>query len=453
MVKICLGSSTTIASLTRNLSLSFLIVGSLISPSWGQVKEVEIVGNPIVKEDKVTVRVKVKDKDDKPMMGLQDTNFSLVVDGKPVKFKNKDWKSAGDTVPPPAWVVVLLDYSGSMNQLDTRGTTKLAGAIQAIKEFTNVLAERAANTQVAVVPFGDPGTNCAGNPVNAENLDKFFPASDFKLINYLDFLASQSPCASTNIYEPLTRTIRFLSNSEDSRFSVAEDSKQPPPRLSVILLSDGYHNKLNEAKDFENLVALLKRNEQIIVHTLGYGLTPAQLGQKYKLAYPTTPAKVTTAKGIPAKPVAQKPKLGRPATRKDIGIGEGKVPEEEFVDQSRLKQIAQATGGIAEFSPDSQAVADKLKLFLNALLGEYEISYIEPNSERGSKHDVKVVVQSGSSKLTSPAKSYTIEVFGRSLPLNIRLIMLFSVLLLLGVGGVLPFWMWAQSLKREALDT
>jgi len=419
--------STTIASWTHRLSLSVLLTSCLCSPSWGQVKTAEIIGSPTVNDERVTVRIKVKGTDDKPEMGLQYTDFSLLVDNKPVTFRSKDWKSATETTPPPAWIIFLLDFSGSMNNQDSRGTTKLAGAINAIREFTASLVDRGSNTQVAIVPFGEPGPHCEGNSVSNEELNKFFPAGDFKLSNYLDYLASQKPCASTNIYEPLSKAVRFFANSEDKRFYVPEDSHQPQPRLSVILLSDGYHNKANEEQDFNTLITLLKRNDQIIVHTLGYGLTPEELEQKYG--------------------------LNRPAERTDIGNGPHKVPEDDFVDKERLAEIAKVTGGISEFSANAEAVTDKLKLFLNALLGEYEITYTEPNAERGSKHDVHVVVQSTKdSQVTSEAKPYTIGVFGRSLPLNVRLLMLLIVFITLVGGGVIPFWLWAKHLKQEAQE-
>lgn len=427
MSKNSLDLSTTIASWTRKLSLSVVLAGCLCSPSWGQVKTAEIVGNPLAKDDAVTVRIKVTDTNDRPVMGLQKTDFSLIVDKNSVKLDNQDWKSSKETVPPPTWIVVLLDYSGSMRQMDSQGTTKLDGAINAIKQFTAAIAERGPNTQVAIVPFGDPGPNCPGNSVNKENLDKFFPASDFKLSNYLDFLAGQIPCASTNLYEPLTKAIRFLGNREDERFYVPEDSWQPQPKLAVVLLSDGYHNKPNEKQDFNELTSLLKDNKQITVHTLGYGLIAEQLGQKYN--------------------------LNHAATRKDVGVGAGKVPEEEFVDQQRLAEIAKVTGGIAEFSPDAKTVAENLKVFLNALLGEYEITYTDPKAERGSKHSIGVVVQPlNGTEVKSEPKNYTITVFGRSLPWQTRLLMLLLVLVAMVGGGAIPFWLWAKHLKREAQE-
>ena len=87
---------------------------------------------------------------------------------------------------------------------------------------------------------------------------------------------------------------------------------------------------------------------------------------------------------------------------------------------------------------------------MNALLGEYQISYQQPDAERGSKHDVGVIVQSdGASKVQSELASYTIAVFGRSLPLNTRMMMLLGVLIAIALGGILPFWLWANHLKQE----
>jgi hypothetical protein len=407
----------------KYLAVSFLLVAALVDPGLAAVKKAEIVGNPTVKNDKVTIRIKVKGEGDKPVMGLQDTNFKLTVDNQEVKFKPKDWKSPEETVPPPAWIIVLLDFSGSMNQVDSRGIKKVTGAINAIRQFTKISGERGGNTQISIVPFGKSGSNCPEYPVNKETLDKFLAANDFKLQNNLDYLSSLTPCASTDLYEPLTKAVKFLGNTEDERFYLPENSSQPQPRLSIILLSDGYHNALNEYADFEDLKKLLKRYENITIHTLGYGLTPQELGVKYK--------------------------LGRPATRGDINTR--KVPEAQFVDQTRLAEIANLTGGIAEFSGDAEAIAENLQLFLNALLGEYEITYTQPNAERGSKHNVKVGVSDEKGKVVDAKQvEYTMPVFGRSLPLGVRLIMVITVLFLIIIGGIVPFHYWGKYLKAEA---
>jgi len=404
-------------------------VASLASPSWANnnvAKNVaEIVNNPRVKDDRVTIRIKVKNSADRPVMGLEDTNFKLLVDEKEVPFATKDWKSPEETIPPPAWIIVLLDFSGSMNQLDRGGTKKITGAINAVRQFIQVLSQRGGDTQISIVPFGKSGSNCQGYPVNNETLGKFFGAKDFKLQNYLDYLAKTTPCASTDLYTPLNQAIRFFANGEDETFDTSENSDAPQPRRSIILLSDGYHNQINENQDFEGLKKLLKNNPLITVHTLGYGLTPTELGQKYK--------------------------LGRPANRADLASG--KVPESEFVDQKRLQEIASLTGGITEFSGNAKAIAENLQLFLNALLGEYEITYTQPNAERGAKHDVQVVVNiPRGESVKSPPKAYRITVFGRSLPLMVRLIMLICVLLAMVFAGVLPFYFWGEALKQEALQ-
>ncbi|MDB9474980.1 vWA domain-containing protein [Dolichospermum circinale] len=423
MRKNIIALSTTTAFWTPRLSLSLLLLLTMVCPSLAQVKKAEIIGSPTFKDDRVTIRIKVKGGDDRPVMGLEDSNFKLTVDKKEVQVKPKDWKSPEETVPPPAWIVVLLDFSGSMNQVDSGGTKKIAGAINAIREFTKISAERGGNTQISIVPFGKTGSNCPESPVNKETLDKFLAANDFKLQNNLDYLKSLTPCASTDLYEPLTKAVKFLGNSEDSRFSLPENSSQPQPRLSIILLSDGYHNVPNEGADFAALTKLLKKHENITVHTLGYGLTPEQLGVKYK--------------------------LGRPATRADLK--KGKVPEAEFVDQKRLGEIAKLTGGIAEFSGNAERIAENLQLFLNALLGEYEITFTQPDAERGSKHQVQVKVSSQKGKAKeSQIIEYIMPVFGRSLPLGVRLIMVISVLLIVIIGGVVPFHYWGKYLKAEA---
>lgn len=401
---------------------ALFLLGFLTSPSWGQAHEAEIVGTPETDEDRVTLKVKVRRADGRPIVTLDERDFALEVDGQAVEIE--EWESAEDATPPPAWVVVLLDFSGSMKGKDSRGTTKYEGAIKAIHAFIDRSAESGGDIQVAIVPFGEPGESCPVAdipPVNKKTLDRFFPTGDFKLQNYLETLGKRTPCASTDLYEPLNRTVRFLADNNDIRFHPPEESKISQPRLAVILLSDGYHTKTEtEQQDFETLQYLLEKHEDIVVHTLGYGLTPEQLGEKYG--------------------------LGKPATRKDLGNGKGKVPFAEFVDKDRLAEIADMTGGVAEFSGEEEAVAEALQLFFNSLL-EYQLVYTTPNTQRGSKHEVKAIIENS---IESPIAGYTIAVFGRSLPLEVRLAMMGIIVCILGLGGVLPFWFWGKKLKEEA---
>jgi hypothetical protein len=434
------------------------------------IKSAELSGSPTVNEDKITVRIRVKDTDDRPVVGLFDTNFKLQVDNKELLFKSKDWKSPQDAVPPPAWIIVLLDMSGSMGKPDSRGTTKLKGALEAIKKFKNTIADRVVNVpdenipRIAIVPFGKPGPKCAGFPVSQDELDKFFPATDFKLQNHLDFLGAQVPCAATNLYEPLSKALRFLGNEQDQRFYLPENSPKPKPRLSIILLSDGYHTEAREAEDFDALKLSIRQHPDIIIHTLGYGLTLEELGKKYNLGRPANRQDITWTDNLQKPPSSTKDtekssankddsisdsKDTQKADEKEVKIPKGKVSADEFVDQERLKEIAQLTGGISEFSGNAETVASKLQVFLNSLLGEYEINYIQPNADRGSKHEVKAIVNSDNKDVASNTLPYSIPVFGRTLPLSVRLGMLFSTLLVMGFAGALPFWIWSNRLKNE----
>ncbi|GCE59836.1 hypothetical protein MiAbB_01755 [Microcystis aeruginosa NIES-4285] len=426
MKKKSIALSTTIASSIPKLSLSLGILISLAAPVWGKVKSVDIARDPSVDKERVTLRVKVTDEANKPIMQLQDTDFKLRVEDSDKRQTyddlSFDWKSPEEAVPVQAWIIVLLDMSGSMNREDSQGTSKIQGALKAIDRFIELAKERKGDTRVSIVPFGDPGKNCPGYSITNEVLDNFSRADDAKLEIFLENLAARKPCASTNLYDPLEKAVRFLAKKTDSRFYPVDSSGnpiEPQPRLSVILLSDGYHNKPNEASDFQNLSRLLKKNDRVIVHTLGYGFTPQQLGQNYK--------------------------LGHAATRADVNAK--KVPEDDFVDEKRLQEMAKITGGISEFSGNAEAIAESLQLFLNALLGEYEISYLQPDPERGKPYKVSVTVQKANSK----PREYRIQIFGRSLPSKTRAIMVVTILLVLVIGGVIPFYFWAKHLKEQAL--
>ena len=449
MKKKCTALFTTIASWIPRLSFSLALVTVMDAPSFAQVreiKEVEIIQQPQVKEDEITVRVKLQGKDNKPVIPLTPDDFTIGA-RKQLSAQEwsewtslekeeywQSWKSPDEAVQVPVWMIFLVDFSGSMNREDSRGVEKFTGAINAIRSFNEFASENLeGNIQMSVVPFGIGGNQCSIEPVDDEQLDRFLPVGDFKLTNYLDNLEKRSPCAATDIYTPLKKAIRFFSNPYDERFSPAENEVSeenfqaeittPQPQLAIILLSDGYHNAGNDQQNMDDVKQLLSENNNIIIHTLGYGLTPQQLGEKYK--------------------------LGREALRGDIN--EGTVKAEEFVDKKMLDSIAAMTGGISAFSADADVIAKQLPLFLKALLGEYEITYTDPSGERGSTHEVKVGITSPATEeiVYSQPKRYRITVFGRSLPLAIRLGILLGTFLVLGVGGVLPFYFWGKWLKNS----
>jgi hypothetical protein len=436
---------TTIVFSIHKLSLKSLLVLFCLSSSAvaASPDTAKLAGEPTVEDNKVTVRINVRDKQNRPVVDLLDTDFQLLIDDEKIQFDSQDWRQPKDAVPPPAWIIVLLDMSGSMGEQDARGTTKLQGAVSAITRFKDTIANRVSDVpaenipQIAIVPFGKPGKNCSGFPITKDSLNKFFPANAVLLSNHLGYLASETPCASTNLYEPLGEALRLLGNEADERFHLPEDSQDPTPRLSVILLSDGYHTEGSEAEDFEQLKLSIRQNPDIIIHTLGYGLSPEELGNKYG--------------------------LGKPATRKDIDWSndagdpsndaktrsKGKVPAAEFVDAERLAEISQLTGGISEFSGDADTVADKLQVFLDALLGEYQISYVQPDAERGARYTIQAWISDNTTTVQTDLKTYIIPVFGRTLPGEIRASLFVGTLLTMGIAGVLPFWLWANRLKQE----
>jgi hypothetical protein len=434
--------SITIASWTRKLSWSLLLLGlAIASPSWSQqIEQVEIVETPKVDRDRgtVTVRLKVYGPNNRPIAGFQETDFQVMVDCPdsgdcPILNESNlvDWKNPQEAEPPESFTIVLLDFSGSMRYQGTDGIPKLYGAIEAIKQFNQDLAERSGNnSHIAIVPFGESGRGCAPGqgdyPVTERELDNFLLAGDAKLNSYFDYLTDQLDqlCAATNIYEPLSKAVRFLGNSEDQRFHPPENSNRPRPRLSILLLSDGYHNRPNEAQDFETLKSLLRRHPEITVHTLGYGLTPEELGAKCG--------------------------LGRPMTRDDLSRCSGAVKAEDFVDKQRLTEIAAETGGIAAFSGNADNIAANLLEFLNALLGEYEITYRHPQIDRGELHEVRVKVTSqNGSTATAEEAPYTISWVAPSLPQSTRMKIVLFAIGGLAIGGVLPFWFWTRSIESK----
>ncbi len=200
---------------------------TLINPISAQEKnpqKVDIV-RTTVNDDQVTLRVTVTGEGDRPVMGLSHKDFALQVQGNKVEFDRRDWKSPEESEPPPAWIIVLMDMSGSMLTPDSSGKTKLEGAMEATTQFLSMLAERGGNTQVAIVPFGEGNEKCEGYKVTEQELGNFFSPNDVKLTNFLSYLASTKPCASTNLYKPLKEAIKFLGMRRNSRFYLAKNKK------------------------------------------------------------------------------------------------------------------------------------------------------------------------------------------------------------------------------------
>ena len=382
MKKNFIGLSTITAFWIPTASLTLSFLAGIINPVFAKPETIDLTYKTVV-EDEVTLRVRVMEENRRPSLNLEQEKFTVLVDGKPVNDIKVTPPSR--TEPTPARVLFLVDLSGSMKRKDESGATKLNSAIEAIEAYIKAASQRGGDIKIAILPFAKGSARCPSHVVDETTIaGKGFKAlDDVVLQQSLDYLKNLNPsklCASTNLYDPLYNSIEYFANTNNTDFYphqtpenqkiIAQNPNDPKlprePQLSVILLSDGFHNDGNEADEFENLETILDDNPKIVVHTLGYGLTPKGLAKK------VGKSKVTRADISYKKPVPS-----------------GKISAEEFVDHDRLEQIASITNGIGEFTNNSRKVSAALIDFFNAL-GEYEITYKTPNAEEGKFYQVEV---------------------------------------------------------------
>ncbi|MFM7905628.1 MAG: vWA domain-containing protein, partial [Microcystis sp.] len=322
-----------ITTLSRKLidftSLMIVTSGILLISDMVQAKTTDIISYR-EEQNKVTLRLrvtdKVKDKDgiEKtiPIMDLKKKDFKLQVTDMtndklvapsdtdkgysdiPFKFKNPL-----EAEPPPAYILVLLDMSGSMNcstDLDSKGVCnkavpegkrKLDAALSALTTFIEEAKKRGGNTNVAIIPFG---YGFDYKPIeNLEDLNKLYSVSDSKTTAAITNLQKQTPCAATNIYHTLGKAVEFFTNPPTdelkNKFYPFDEKKgepiEPKPRLAVILLSDGFDTQYDSPDEkkarqlqktkLEEIKGKLADNPQITIHTLGYGLNAEQLQKKF----------------------------------------------------------------------------------------------------------------------------------------------------------------------------
>jgi hypothetical protein len=423
-IKKCTDSFTTIGFWTQKASLSLLTLGFFAIPiaAIGQiprsseVKKTEIVSTK-VEDDNVTLRVKVTGEGNKPITDLSKEDFKLrlkdiednqIIEPKIPGSRSEsnipfDWISAQETTPPPVYIIFLLDASGSMrcpsNPKDIKNTIssdsyfcqdiqkgkrKWDEAVSAIQVAKN----RGGNTTVNTIEFGFTRelNNCNVNNQKTLREDlskKFYNVSDAKHTTYLNNLKNKDNekiCQETNIYDSLIKSVEFFkypptTELKNSFYPLDKEKKQikPKPRLSIFLLTDGTDtefqsprerdNKLNEVK------TLVGNNSQISIHALGYGLTQEELNSQ--------------------------PKLSKPDLYK--------------VDKDEIDKIGKITQGIGMTAKSPNEVAEKLNLFLSAVLGEYEIKYIQPKAVRGRAYNISVSAQG----TKSSSQEYRILNFGR----------------------------------------
>ncbi|MCZ8223676.1 MAG: VWA domain-containing protein [Microcystis sp. LE19-84.1B] len=490
-----------ITTLSRKLidftSLMIVTSGILLISDMVQAKTTDIISYR-EEQNKVTLRLKVTDKvKDKygkektiPIMDLKKKDFKLQVTDMtndklvapsdtdkgysdiPFKFKNPL-----EAEPPPAYILVLLDMSGSMNcstDLDSKGVCnnavpegkrKLDAALSALTTFIEEAKKRGGNTNVAIIPFG---YGFDYKPIeNLEDLNKLYSVSDSKTTAAITNLQKQTPRAATNIYHTLGKAVEFFTNPPTdelkNKFYPFDEKKsepiEPKPRLAVILLSDGFDTQYDSRDEkkarqlqktkLEEIKGKLADNPQITIHTLGYGLNAEQLQKKFG--------------------TSQWSEINRPPSKDNGKIPSGKIPSNEYLDVDGLEQISKITtpNGLFAISGNSEEIASSLRLFLDAILGEYEVTYTHPNPQRGRLYKTSVTADNISSEATECKqsdiekknqceKSSFIEYrgvnFGRTASFSIWVISA-GLLLISGIVWFCFYWWWRKKIEDEERGT
>ena len=211
----------------------------------------------------------------------------------------------------------------------------------------------------------------------------------------------------------------------------------------VIVLSDGFHNHERETEEiqFERLKNILQPQDSQIpkvkVHTLGYGESLTEIYNISTCNLEFTEAQLTEDETIIEDKVIDQiiDNCEHPRIRIDQLI----------VDQPRLREIADSTGGIHQFPDNAEEVAQSLIKFLESLQ-EYELEYKQPDADRATKYQAKVLVKG----LTSNAEDYRITNIGyEPLEFKTRGLLILVALVAFGVIWVLPFFLWSQKLRAE----
>lgn len=424
-----------IVSWIRKLSWLWLFL-YYTSPSWA-VPEVTINSYRPQGNNVVTLRLKVQDKGEPITTKLNAQNFQVLSDQTPVSIESLIPPTGSR--PSPTRLVILLDVSNSMTKNDSSGQTRISGATQAIQEILGRFDGDP--LKINLIPFGEGGGACNSNnfvpkPISQYLQEQLFfePNSD-ELKKQLNDLSSASLCASTNIYDPLSQTLEYL-KGEEQRINTLEksanNSSQLPTQFGIILISDGFHSNPPRScgRDYENeafqeLSTQIRNAPNITIHTLGYGLTPEELGKKWGLSRPATVEDVLCT---------------RPRKEKEERA-------QEFVDQKRLAEIAKLGQGIHRFSGNSSEIAQKLEESVQAILGAYELTYTQTDGIPGQLYQVKAILNLDSQEMTSNEIQVRLPEW-TLLPLSWLIIG--TLIAISGVVyGVMRFAKWSNQLKQE----
>ncbi|YAG12207.1 VWFA domain-containing protein [Nostoc sp. DSM 114161] len=429
------------------LGILTLLFGLLPLPALANYK---VLVSPRPGGEIVTLKVQVLDENNIPIEDLKKSDFKI----EAAKLNQSlSVINRMRLIPPgeqlksePTYVVILLDMSGSMQEEDEKKVKKIDGAISAIREYIKLVRDNNLPVSIALVPFGEGGGSKCSYEVNQQIIAKsFFLANDKELDRKVTALSNSPTCAATNLYEPLKAAVQYLgkpnqftntanNNELDDRNT---DTPEIPPKLGVILLSDGYHNvnRDTEETQFAEVEKVLKENSAVRVYTLGYGESLKHLRDRASNC-DISDYKLTQNNAVDL------------ISRCQLG---GKSITSFIVDRPRLKQIADLGGGISQFPDNATDAVKSLETFFKALR-EYELQYKQPGAEPGEQYQVQVSVNSRSRKIdvSSEPETFRIPNFSIQLPLiPDRLIIL--ILTLAALGGTL-WWFkgWSEQLKKDA---
>ncbi|MDJ0508908.1 MAG: vWA domain-containing protein [Crocosphaera sp.] len=433
-----------------------------------ELKIVKLIKN----QDEITLRLKAIGEEERPVMDLKEDNFKLIVTDTATDSlvsPNADetyseitpkpiWKSPKDTVPDDAYIVVLFDMSGSMKcssdiNLNSekncddipKGERKYDEAMDALKKFVQEAKTWGGNTYISIVPFGyvENKALCSIDKsfinVDRKTLNDFHNLSDpqEKLTEFIDNdLSTKTPCTATNIYDSLEKSVKFLTNRSDERFyPVDEEGKltENQPRLSIILFTDGFDTKYLgstkteteniQERQINKIKRILTNNPEFAIHTLGYGLHPKKLAEKYGLG-----EKLNWYKHIDWNNDKTKP-----------------IPPQEYLDYESIEKISNLTkgNGLCRVAGDKDEITESLKEFLEAILGEYEITYQHPNPEKGRRYEVISSV----APIKSNSEEYIIPSLGgvTAPPPMVVGALIVSILLMVLLG--IMYFLWTKKLS------
>lgn len=423
--------------------LSSMIDSSIQKLKWGAIAAtlillpLPVMANTVKVErfsteaDEVTLRVSVRDNNNSPIEGLRANQFEIATEGETIEptFAPKNIKDK-------AYVVILLDMSGSMKNSDSgnKKQSKLSGAVDAISKFVDQAGDEDIDLKIALVPFGYKGNEECSNlyPVDEFKITEqpFIDVNSSKLSSNLRKLKQVKVCASTDLHKPLLAAKDYLEKQVKKENNLASKIK---PKLITILLSDGYDN--SDKQKVKELVKELKPKTEaetetpIKVHALGYGESLKNLRDRAQCSSSIPDSELTVQN------VSQ-----------NCSLAAGDI-KEYIIDEYLLQTVAQETGGIYRLSANSNEVAKNLIEILKAER-EYKLVYKQPKAERASSHNISVRVTNPTIESASTEIKFPNLAFQKLSPLERSGIFVGAGVL--SYVGINSFTQWSRRLKQQA---